>query len=184
MTKALIRVFLLSLPGIILHFLAPHNPWGLLLAGGLPLGAGGVIDQKALQGLATWDSGNFSTQAIAGATLMTAAQMLNGSNTYLILTGAAGAQNLTTPSAQQLVQQMILAYGQPPANGSTFTLEIVNQTNGTITVVAGAGVSIVGSAAVATVTNGVYLCTFTNIGQTGSGQGATVSMQRIATRNN
>lgn len=157
-----------------------HGADGFFVAGGLPLAAGGAITQQMLQGLATWDSGAWSTQAVVGSFTATVAQILSGSNTYLTLTGSAGAVNLTTPTALQLLNQYLAAYGQPPANGSTFTLEISNQTNGTVTVVGGTGVTVNGTAGVATTVNRTFLGTFTN---TNPGAAA-VTLQNLGSRSN
>lgn len=149
--------------------------------GGLPLGALGAITPTSAQALATWDSGNWSTFAVVGAFTATVVQVLNGSTTYLTLTGAAGAAAMTTPTAQQLVQQYIAAYGVPPVNGSTVTLEISNQSNGTITFTAGTGVTINGTATIATTANRTYLATFTNSSNTSQ---AAVTYQNVASRTN
>lgn len=150
---------------------------------GLPLGAGGALDDKTMAGLATWDGGNFSSQAVAGAIVITPVQAVAGSQTWLILTGAAGAQNATTPTAQQIVQQYKLAYGVAPRVGSTYSFEIVNQTNGIITLVAGTGVTITGTATVAAISNRTWVVTFTNIGDS-NGLGATVTFQNVGSRTN
>lgn len=179
--KFALKLLLYALPGLLLWYLTPHDPWGPLLAGGLPLGAGGVLDQKAMQALATWDGGNFSSQAVTTSFTATVTQLLQGSQTWLILTGAPGAGfNVTTPTAQQLVQQYTNAYGAPPAVGSTWAFEIVNQGTGqTATLVGGTGVTITGTATVATATTRTWLCTFTN--NTNS-SAAAVTMQNIASR--
>jgi hypothetical protein len=169
----------------LLRFLFPHLPLGIILAGGLPLPALGAMTLQAAQGLATWDSGFWSSTTPAGNFVLTVAQMLSGSTTYLTLVaGIGGVFNMTTPTASALVQQFTSAYGHPPAVGSTFTFEVSNQTGFTATLVAGTGVTINGTATVATVTNRVWLCTFTNLGAGPGFTGATVSVQNIAGRSN
>lgn len=163
---------------IIMHFL-PHDAKPLVLAMGLPLPAGGVLTQQMMQGLATWDGGAWSTFAVVGNFVLTPLQMLNGSTTYLTLTGAAGAANATTPSALALFNQFLAAYGVPPAVGESWTFEVNNTTNGTVTMVAGTGVTINGTATIATTVNRTYFCTFTATGPT-----PTVTMQNVASRNN
>jgi hypothetical protein len=154
----------------------------LLMAGGLPLAAGGAITQQMLQALATWDSGAWSTFAVTGSFTATPVQIINGSNTYLTLTGSAGAATMTTPTAQALVQQYTSAYGQPPTNGSTFTIEISNQSNGTVTLAGGTGVTVNGTATTATTVNRTYLGTFTNA--TNTAAAAAVTLQNLGSRSN
>lgn len=152
----------------------------LLFLMGLPLPAGGALTQQAMQGLATWDSGSWSTYAPAASFAMTPAQALNGSNTYLTLTGAIGAGfNVTTPTASQLYQQYLAAYGVPPTVGSTFTFELSNQTGETATLVNGTGVTINGTATVLTTVNRTWLATFTAVGATPA-----VTYQNLASRSN
>ena len=164
-------------------FLTQFN---FLVAMGLPLGAGGVLDQKAMQALATWDGGNFSSQGVAASFVATPAQIVNGSTTYLILTanGIGANFNVTTPSAQQLAQQYKAAYGVLPAVGSTFQFELVNSGSGfQATLVAGAGVTVTGTATVANNTTRMWLVTFTNPGDS-LGNGAAVTFQNINSKTN
>jgi hypothetical protein len=167
------------------HFGA-HPAIGVLLAGGLPLGAGGALTQQTMQGLATWDGGKFATQAVAASFVATPAQVCNGSTTYLILTagGIGAGYNVTLPSAQAIVQQYKNAYGTLPTVGSTFGFELVNNGSGfTATLVAGAGVTITGTATVANNTTRLYLVTFTSAGDS-LGNGATVTFQNINSKTN
>lgn len=171
---------------LVCHLLGQHEAAGILLAGGLPIGAGGALYDSTLKGLATWDGGNFSSQAVAASFVMTPTQACNGSQTWLILTaGGVGAGfNVTTPSAQQLVQQFKAAYGTLPAVGSTFSFELINNGVGqTATLVAGAGVTITGTATAATNTTRTWLVTFTNAGDP-SGLGAAVTYQNLTSRTN
>lgn len=154
--------------------------FNFLVAMGLPLPAGGALTQQTLQGLATWDSGNWSAFTPAGSFTLTPVQMLNGSTTYLTLLAGVGALfNATTPTAAQLVAQYTTAYGQPPTVGSTFTFEISNQTGFSAILVAGAGVTINGTATTATLTNRTWLCTFTALGNAPA-----VTVQNVAGRSN
>lgn len=150
----------------------------ILIGMGLPLGAGGALTGATMQGLATWDGGFWSTLAVAGNVVLTAAQMVAGSTTYLTITGAAGAINATTPSAAQLIAQYTSAYGVPPTIGSTWGFEMSNQNNGVVTLVAGAGVTINGTATVANAANRTWLCTVTNPNQ------AAVTLQNVGSRSN
>lgn len=171
---------------LIAAYFGVHPALGVLLAGGLPLGAGGVLSDQTLKALATWDGGNFGSQAVAASFTMTALQTCNGSTTYLLMTaGGVGAGfNVTTPTAQQIVQQYKSAYGTLPTVGSTYGFELVNNGVGqTATLVGGTGVTIVGTATVATNTTRFYLVTFTNAGDS-TGAGATITFQNINSKTN
>lgn len=186
--RRIVLMILITFCFCLLLGLCTHSLWSLPLAlgMGLPIGAGGALYDTTLKGLATWDGGNFSSQAVAAAFVMTPLQACNGSQTWLILTaGGVGAGfNVTTPSAQQLVQQFKAAYGVLPAVGSTFSFELINNGVGqTATLVGGTGVTITGTTTVATNTTRLWLVTFTNAGDS-NGLGATVTYQNLTSRTN
>jgi len=157
---------------------------GVLMAGGLPLAAGGALTQQMAQALATWDGGNWSSTTPAASFTLTPVQMLNGSTTFLtLLTGIGSGFNVTTPTAQALVLQFKQAYGHPVATGSTWIFELSNQTGQTATLTAGTGVTINGTATVATIVNRSWLCTVTNPGDS-LGNNATITVQNLSSRSN
>jgi hypothetical protein len=89
----------------------------------------------------------------AGVTL-TAAQLLQG---YIDRSGAA-AVNDTTPTAAQLVAAAVA-----PAVGDCIELNIRNRNTGTLTLVAGTGVTLEGTTTIATVYSRKYVVRFTNV---------------------
>jgi hypothetical protein len=144
------------------------------------VGAGGALTQQAALGLATWAGGAWSAVTVTGAFTLTPAQMLGAGDTFLTLNGTPAAFNMTTPSALQLLQQVIAALGFIPEVGFTFQFEASNNTGNTATLVAGAGVTIVGTATVATLVNRTWLGTVTN---NSMGQPA-ISLQNVGSRAN
>ena len=169
---------------LVLHLFGWHEASGVLMAGGLPLTAGGALTDYLMKGLATWDGGNWSSTTPAASFTLTPVQMLNGSTTFLtLLTGIGAGFNVTTPTAQLLVQQYKAAYGVLPAVGSTWQFEMSNQTGFTATLVGGTGVTINGTATVATTVNRLWLCTFTSPGDA-IGTNATVTVQNLSSRSN
>lgn len=82
----------------------------------------------------------YKTAAVA--TVLTAAEIING---MFFLTGTPGAVDLTTPSAAAIVAAI-----ENCRVGSSFEFWVNNAGDGTITVVAGDGVTLVGTTTVAT----------------------------------
>lgn len=103
-----------------------------------------AVGQGAQLGVA---SSQIQTLAIVGpGQIMTTSQMLNG---ILALSGSAGAQTLTTPSAAAL--KATVGNGAP---GQRFPLSILNLTNGTITISVDATIHVGGIAAPFTIPSG------------------------------
>lgn len=130
-----------------------------------------------------WSGAQFSTQAVVGNLLLTLVQILGAGDVVLQTTGAAAA-NLTTPTAQQIVQQLQQLFGFLPPVGFAWQVEINNQSTQTMTLVGGTGVTITGTATVATVSNRTWVFTITANGGAAGGGSFAVSIQNIASRSN
>jgi hypothetical protein len=109
---------------------------------------GAASDKSASKKLAVKSLAN-----AAGQTLTTL-QMLSG---ILLRSGAAGVSD-TTPTAAALVAALTNA-----AVGDTVDLLIRNNNTGTLTIVAGSGVTLEGTTTIATVNTRRYALEFTNV---------------------
>jgi hypothetical protein len=90
-----------------------------------------------------------------GAVTLTAAEFMNG---IYVQTGTPGAVNKTTPTAA------LMLAGYPEAKvGSKFEFVLDNGGDGTLTLVAGAGVTLSGTATCATLKNKRFVGVFTNV---------------------
>jgi hypothetical protein len=92
---------------------------------------------------------------LTAAATLTSPQLLSG----FIIYNAAGAANLTLPSASDLANNI-----QGVMVGTSFECEVRSAGAGAATVVAGAGGTISGTAAVATLNSKTFLVNFTNVG--------------------
>jgi hypothetical protein len=84
----------------------------------------------------------------AGAVTLTAAQLING---VVNQSGTPGAFNMTTPTAAAIVAAI-----KNCQVGSAFEFILVNGGDGTVTIVAGDGVTLAGTTAVPTVKSQIY----------------------------
>lgn len=96
--------------------------------------------------------------ANASGVTWTAAQMLSD----VILRSGAGAVSDTTATAA-LLRAAILALGLTPDTAMVFPLKVRNTNTGTLTIVAGTGVTLEGTTTIATVSTRDYLLRFTNV---------------------
>jgi hypothetical protein len=107
----------------------------------------------------------FSSNATVGATTAAAGDLTGASNVVCNYS-AVGAANLTTRTAAQMIADAGLILGQ------TYEVEIMNSSGGTTTLVGGTGVTITGTATMATNTarwfavtvTGAATMTFQNLG--------------------
>jgi hypothetical protein len=88
------------------------------------------------------------------AATLTSPQLLQG----FIIYNAAGAANITLPTASDLANNI-----QGVMVGTSFEFEVRSAGAGAATVVAGAGGTISGTAAVATLNSKTFLMNFTNV---------------------
>jgi hypothetical protein len=139
----------------------------------------GSLTQDVLQLLLTYAGGFFSTQALSGALTLLASQVFGAGETLLQLTGSAGAVAVTTPTATQLIAQLTLLLGFVPPAGFNWQFEIQNENSGTVTLTAGTGITINGTAAVTNGTNRTWLAQVTN-----SGSSPAITFTNIASRSN
>jgi hypothetical protein len=91
---------------------------------------------------------------LTAAAVLTPQQLLQG----FVIYNAAGAANLTLPSASALVDAI-----QGAMVGTSFEVEVRSAGAGGATVVAGAGGNISGTAAVATLNSKTFLVNLTNV---------------------
>lgn len=84
----------------------------------------------------------------AGAFTLTAAQLING---VINQSGTPGAFNMATPTAAAIVAALKAAQAN-----SMFEFTLINGGNGTVTVVAGTGVTLAGTTAVPTLKTQMY----------------------------
>lgn len=115
------------------------------------------IDAGDLSGrVAALQSFRPTKQAVANAAgvTLTAANLLGGK----ILRSGAAAVSDTTPTAAQIIAALPF-----PAVGDCFDFEIRNSNSGTLTLVAGTGVTLEGTTTIATVFNRRYLAEVTSL---------------------
>ena len=117
--------------------------------------ADGVSAENYLATQLQSSTGTAAPAAIANAAgvTYTAAQVLGR---YIIRSGAAAVSD-TLPTAA-----LLLAAMPNPIVGTGFLLDILNNNTGTLTLVAGAGITLAGNTTIATVFNRRYLVTVTN----------------------
>lgn len=99
-------------------------------------------------------AGAYTAVANAAGQTLTAAAVVNG----VILRSGAAAVSDTTPTAA-----LILAAMKNPAVGDTFECTIVNTNSGTLTIVAGSGITLAGTTTIATTKTRRYQGRVTNI---------------------
>ena len=126
----------------------------------------GSFDQSAAQDVVTSQNiGN--TLALTAASVLPAGAITGAQDVVLINT-ANGPGNQTTRSALQMLADLTQQLGFVPAQGYQWFLTIVHQGTGTLTLVAGAGVTLgSGTNSVATTGNRTYLCTVTSVNPNG-----------------
>jgi hypothetical protein len=91
---------------------------------------------------------------LTAAATLTSPQLLSG----FIVYNAAGAANLTLPSASDLANNI-----QGVMVGTSFEVEVRSAGAGAATIVAGAGGTLSGAGAVATLNSKTFLLNFTNV---------------------
>jgi hypothetical protein len=139
----------------------------------------GAVLPETLSTLLGWVGGFFSVQNVTAAVQLTVAQVASSSETILQTTGSSQTQNLTTPTAAQLLTFLTTLFGFVPPVGLSWQFEIQNQvtTAGTLTLVAGTGVSISGTATVLFGTNRTWMAQITN-----TGANPTLTLTNVASR--
>jgi hypothetical protein len=120
----------------------------------------GSLDASAIQDIVS--SQNFGqTLALVAASILPAGSITGAQDVVLINT-TANPGNQTTRSAAQMLADLTQQLGYVPPVGYQWFLMIVHQGAGTLTLVAGTGVSLgTGTTSVATTGNRTYLCTLT-----------------------
>ena len=108
--------------------------------------------------ISTLPPGKFTTIA-TDTTILAAASTLSGAHHTVYRTTAAGAGGiaLTTRTATQMFADIPKCYV-----GFSYLLTIVSQGGGTVTLTAGTGVTLAGTATVATKVTRTFVCTFTS----------------------
>lgn len=159
-----------------LAFLHQHS---ILVLFGMAVTGFGAFSPSTASGLLQWAAGAWSTSATNGFTL-TAAQMAAAADTFLTLT-ANNANAVATPTAALLLQGLTAALGFVPVSGFTWKFTVSNQGNNTVTLSGGTGVTINGTATVATTVNRTWLCTITN---SSNPSAAAVTLQNVGSATN
>jgi hypothetical protein len=135
----------------------------------IPLGA---FTQASAQAVLQVTGSVFNSTALLNATLT--AGLMTGGRSVFLNTTANGANALTTRTATQLVTDLTNLIGFVPPVGYSWDFEIQNTGNNTVTLTAGSGVTINGTATVVTNTNRSFVCTVTGPG--------TITVQNVASR--
>jgi len=140
----------------------------------------GVFRDDFYNAVSALAQSQFTATAQATGTVLAAAAMAGAGDCYISATGQV-ATAITTDSAINIIAQVqnavATAYKQglgsfaagvnPPPGvpnlfNTTWTLTINNQNTGTMTLTGGAGVTIVGTATIATVSSRVFVLTITS----------------------
>jgi hypothetical protein len=100
----------------------------------------------------------FVTDAVVGAHTLLANAMTGGQTNYILVT-AAGGVAVTTRTAAQIFADLAAQLGFNPPIGFNFEAVFVNTGGGQITVTAGAGVTVNGTATVANNVSRIFLVT-------------------------
>jgi len=142
----------------------------------------GSVSQESVGNDTSYAGGAQTSQAVTGSFTATPVQMFgNAGDTFLILTGTPGAGfNVTTPTAQLLIQQLTTLLGFVPPVGFSFSFEMANQSNQQATLVGGTGVTVTGTATVAATSNRQWIATITN----NTFAGAAVTFTNVGSRTN
>lgn len=132
----------------------------------------GAFDSSAATDIIGTLDAAFSATALSNATLPAGA--LSGSLFNVLNSTANGANALTTRTASQIIADLDAAMGVPvPKDGTyTFVVRILSAGNGQITLTAGAGVTVTGTATIASgawrdflvTVNSTGTVTFQNVG--------------------
>jgi hypothetical protein len=133
----------------------------------------GSFDVSAIQDIIASQCFGQTLALAAGSTLP--AGVITGAQDVVLINTTANPGNQTTRTAAQMYADLTAQLGYPPAPGYQWFLTIVHQGLGTLTLVAGTGVSLgTGTTSVATTGNRTYICTLASptaitIQTTGSG---------------
>ena len=125
----------------------------------------GSLDASAIQDIISSQNGGQTLALGAGTTLPAGA--ITGAQDVVLINTTNGPGNQTTRSAAQMLADLTQQLGYVPSVGYSWFLMIVHQGTGTLTLVAGTGVSLgTGTTSVATTGNRTYMCTLTAGGAT------------------
>lgn len=113
-----------------------------------PVSAFGAFTQAAVSQLLSQAQLIWNTTALLNATLP--ANFLSGAGEVYLTATANGANALTTRTAAQIIADLAATLGFPPPTGFSWYFQLANQGNNTVTLTAGAGVTITGTATVGT----------------------------------
>jgi len=133
----------------------------------------GAYDQSAISDIVSSQCQATSLALTAASTLPQGA--ITGALDVLLISTGANPGNQTTRTAAQMYADLTAALGFQPQNGFQYFLRIVHQGAGTLTLVAGTGVSLgTGTTSIATTGNRDYVVTVNSptsitIQTTGSG---------------
>ena len=145
-----------------------------MLSAATPNGQGsiGVSASEIAQMLTVMQEG--FTSLGDSAAVLTAAAIVGGN---ILTSGGSTAINLTTDTATNIINALTQSQEATPRIGQTFPVFLTNLNTATATVVAGSGVTLVGSGAVATSQTTSFLGTITGTPQLGGTPA--ISLQRM-----
>lgn len=132
----------------------------LSLVFGMTMQYQGALDAAAIQSITNSQCFGQTLALTAASTLPAGA--ITGAQDVVLINSAANPGNQTTRTAVQMLADLTQQLGYTPAPGYQWFLTIVHQGAGTLTLVAGTGVSLgTGTTSVATTGNRTYMCTVT-----------------------
>ncbi|HLJ26568.1 MAG TPA: hypothetical protein VKY85_07645 [Candidatus Angelobacter sp.] len=129
----------------------------------MSFGHQGALDASAIQDILSTLGPQFNSTALSNATLTQG--LMTGGFWVNLTTTANGANALTTRTAAQLFADLQASLSVTPPANFTYMLRITNTGNNTVTLTAGAGVTINGTATIATNTFRDFMVTVNNAGQ-------------------
>lgn len=116
----------------------------------------GAFNQNAWAQTLQIAGSQVNTDAAAGAHVVPANFITGFLTNYVLATGMNGV-NYTTRTAAQMAADLILQDGYPFNTGQGWEVTIINTGGGTVTLVGGTGVTIVGTATIANNTSRTWL---------------------------
>jgi len=135
----------------------------LALIAGMAFAHQGSLDLSAVQDIINSQSMGQTLALVAASVLPAGA--ITGSQDVILINSANAPGNQTTRTAAQMFADLTQSLGYAPPSGYQWFLTIVHQGTGTLTLVAGTGVTLgSGTNSVAATGNRTYLCTLTAAG--------------------
>lgn len=145
MTLALLAAFLAH--PISWLFLLPALAVGIAIAG--PVANFGAFTQSALSQILAITGVSYSTLAAGVTTGTLPGGALTGASTVYFNSASTTPGNQTTRTAVQMIADLKAAFGLPDVIGFTWEITVTQTGSGTMTLVAGTGVTLTGTMTIA-----------------------------------